>query len=313
MKKLRKIAMILLTTTLVVLGSNAFSQQDALYSQYMVNELVINPAYSGMRDVLNVSMVHRHQWVGLEGAPKTTTFSIQSPLRNENVALGLYIYNDQLGPLKDVGVMANYAYRIRMGQGRLSFGVQGGFIQQGVDVSMLNARDYDDFSVYNGTNTTFTPDVNFGVYYTARKWYAGISSKHLFERLFDINNQLDDSPYSSLSRHMYGTAGLILNLSDDLVLKPSTMVRYTRNAKVNIDINASLYYNDLFMLGASYRTLNNAVVLMGQLTVKENIRIAYSYDMQINALSSQTSGSHEISVAFDLDLYKRYQKSRRYF
>jgi type IX secretion system PorP/SprF family membrane protein len=313
MKKLRKIAMILLTATLVAVGGSAFSQQDALYSQYMVNELVINPAYSGMRDVMNVTMVHRHQWVGIEGAPKTTTFSIQSPMRNEKVALGLYIYSDQQGPLKDVGVMANYAYRIRMGRGRLSFGVQGGFIQQGVDVTMINTRDYDDFSAFSGMASTFTPDVNFGVYYTARNWYAGVSSKHLFERLFDINDQYDDSPYSSLARHIYGTAGMILNLGNDFVLKPSTMVRYTRNAKVNIDVNASLYYNDLFMLGASYRTLNNAIVLMGQLTVKENIRIAYSYDMQINALCAQTSGSHEISVAFDLDLYKRYEKSRRYF
>lgn len=310
---MRHIAIIILTATLVAFGNIAFSQQDALYSQYMINELVINPAYTGTRDVMNVTMVHRHQWVGIEGAPKTTTVSIQSPLQNERVAVAMYVYSDQTGPMKDVGVMANYAYRLRLGQGRLSFGVQGGFIQQGVDLSLLTARDYDDISIYNASATTYTPDVNFGIYYTTKRWFAGVSSKHLFERMFDINNQLDDSPYSSLSRHMYGTAGMVIDLTNDIVLKPSTLVRYTRNAKVNIDVNASLYYKELFMIGASYRTTNNAVVLMGQLTVKDNVRISYSYDMQINALSSQTSGSHEISVAFDLDLYNRYDKSKRYF
>jgi len=155
--------MTILTAVSLLAGLSAFGQQDALFSQYMFNQLIINPAYSGSRDVLTATLVHRDQWTGIEGAPKTSTFSVHTPLRNERVALGLYIYNDQLGPVKDLGVMANYAYRIRVGQGRLSFGLQGGFIQQGVDIQQLLTKDNYDYNVYNVPATQFTPDVNFGV------------------------------------------------------------------------------------------------------------------------------------------------------
>jgi len=313
MNALRKITITILTAISMLAGLSAFGQQDALFSQYMFNQLILNPAYSGSRDVLTATMVHRDQWSNIEGAPKTSTFSVQSPLRNENVALGLYIYNDQIGPLKNLGVMANYAYRIRMNSGRLTFGIQGGFIQQGVDLNMLNMKDQFDYNVLNVPSTQFTPDVNFGVYYTARNWYIGASSKHLFESLFSKESSTDDSPYAVLARHFYGTAGFIVDLGDDIVLKPSTMVSYTRNAPVSIDLNTNVYFKDKLMLGASYRTGRNAVVLLAEVTIKENLKLGYSYDILISELAQHAVGSHEFMLSWDFDLYKRYQKSKRYF
>lgn len=313
MNALKKILIVILTAVSTLVGLSAFGQQDALFSQYMFNQLIINPAYSGSRDVMTTTLVHRNQWNSIEGAPKTSTFSIHSPLRNESVALGLYVYQDQLGPLKNTGVMANYAYRIRMNSGRLTFGIQGGFIQQSVDMNMLNIKDQFDISLYDVPVTQFTPDVNFGVYYTARKWYVGASSKHLFESLFSKEETFDDSPYAVLARHFYGTAGFIIDVNDDIVIKPSTMISYTRNAPVSIDLNTNVFFRDAFMLGASYRTGRNAVVLLAEVTVKENLKIGYSYDILISELAQYAVGSHEFMLSWDFDLYKRYQKSKRYF
>lgn len=313
MNALRKITMTILTAVALLAGLSAFGQQDALFSQYMFNQLIINPAYSGSRDVLTATLVHRDQWTGIEGAPKTSTFSVHTPLNNERVALGLYIYNDQLGPVKDLGVMANYAYRIRVGQGRLAFGLQGGFIQQSVDLQQLLVKDNYDYNVYNVPATQYTPDVNFGVYYSTRKWYVGASSKHLFESLFSKDSYDDDSPYAILARHFYGTAGFVVDLGEDIVLKPSTMISYTRNTPVSIDINTNVYFKDKLMIGASYRTGRNAAVLLAEVTIKENVKLGYSYDIVLSKLAQHTVGSHEFSLSWDFDLYKRYEKSRRYF
>ena len=313
MSATRRIYMMIMIAVLLLTGFRAFAQQDALFSQYMFNQLIINPAYTGSRDVLTATLVHRNQWVGIEGAPKTSTVSIQTPLQNERVALGLFIYNDQLGPTKDLGVMANYSYRIRLRQGRLSFGLQGGVIQQGVDIQELLLKDQFDFSVLNVPATQFTPDVNFGIYYSARKWYAGVSSKHLFESLFSQESSIEDSPYAILARHFYGTAGFLIELGDGIVLKPSTLVSYTRNAPVTIDVNANLFINDKLEFGASYRTGRNALVFLAQVTIKDNLKLGYSYDVILNKLASQSVGSHEFSLSWDFDLYGRYDKSKRYF
>ncbi|HPE87615.1 MAG: type IX secretion system membrane protein PorP/SprF [Bacteroidales bacterium] len=313
MNALKKIIVVILTSVSLMAGFSAFAQQDALFSQYMFNQMILNPAYSGSRDVLTATLVHRNQWVGMDGAPLTSTFSVQTPLQNENVALGFLIYNDQLGATKDLGVMANYAYRIRVGQGRLAFGLQGGFIQQGVDLQKLLLKDQYDVNVFNVPATQFTPDVNFGVYYTGRNWYAGASSKHLFESLFSKEDNFEDSPYAILARHFYATAGFLIDLGDDIVLKPSALISYTRNAPVSVDINTNVFLKDKIMLGASYRTGRNAVVLLAEVTIREDLKIGYSYDVILNELSQHSMGSHEFMLSWDFDLYKRYEKSKRYF
>ncbi len=313
MNIIRKISIIILTAVSMLAGLSAFGQQDALFSQYMFNQLILNPAYSGSRDVMTTTLVHRNQWHSIEGAPQTSTFSIHSPLRNEKVAIGMSIYNDQLGPLKNIGVMANYAYRIRLDNGRLAFGVQGGFIQQNVDLNMLILKDQFDVSLYDVPAARFTPDFNFGVYYTARNWYVGASSKHLFESLFTKEDSFNDSPYSLLARHFYGTAGFLVKFGDDLVVKPSTVVRFTQNAPVSIDLNANVFFREDFMLGASYRTGRNAIVLLAEVTIKENLKLGYSYDILTSEFAQHAVGSHEFMLSWDFDIYKRYQKSRRYF
>ncbi|HPJ63363.1 type IX secretion system membrane protein PorP/SprF [Lentimicrobium sp.] len=300
---------------------SAMSQRDALYSQFMFNRLVINPGYTGSRDMLTMTLLNRYQWVGFgDGAPKTLTFSAHSPLRNENVALGMYVYADQTGPFTDVGFMGNYAYRVRLFKGILSLGLQAGFNQVNVDWDALEMRDGDDEVILNRPKNKLQPDANFGIYYYTRSYYLGVSSKQLFESQYgkvEFENGL--TSYATLARHFYGIAGLALPLSDNIVFRPGMMFKYTANAPLNMDLNASFLFNDVLWVGASYRTnknaitSKNAIVFMVELNLTDNWRLGYSYDAYLTEMKTHTQGSHEVMISYDMNLFKPRLLTPRYF
>ncbi|PKO97658.1 MAG: hypothetical protein CVU14_10160, partial [Bacteroidetes bacterium HGW-Bacteroidetes-9] len=188
------------------------AQRDALYSQFMFNRLVINPGYSGSRDMLTMTLLNRYQMVGFgQGTPRTLTFSAHTPLRNEKVGLGFYVYADQTGPFTDVGFMGNYAYRVRLFRGTLSMGLQAGFNQVNVDWDAVEMRDGDDPVILSRPKNKLQPDANFGVYYYTKLYYLGVSSKQLFESQYgkvEYDNGL--STYATLARHFYGIAGMAI-------------------------------------------------------------------------------------------------------
>lgn len=301
--------------------SYSFAQRDALYSQFMFNRLVINPAYTGSRDMLTMTLLNRYQWVGLgQGAPRTLTFSAQSPLRNQRVGIGFFVYTDQTGPFTDVGFMGNYAYRVRLFKGMLSMGIQAGFNQVNVDWSAIEMLDSDDEVMLARPENKLKPDANFGLYYYTKSYYLGISSKQLFESQYgkvELHN--GSSTYATLARHFYGMAGVAVPLSEKVVFRPAMMIKYTKNAPLNMDLNASFLFNDLFCLGASYRTnrqaitSSNAVVLMIELNLLKNWRLGYAYDANLNEMGTHTQGSHEMMIAYDLRLFKPRAIDSRYF
>lgn len=307
--------------SLILVTVSAMAQRDALYSQFMFNRLVINPGYSGSRDVLTMTLLNRYQWVGFgDGTPRTLTFSAHTPLRNENVGVGFYVYADQTGPFTDVGFMGNYAYRVKLLSGILSLGLQAGFNQVNVNWDELSVRDEDDQVTLARPNNKLQPDANFGIYYYTKSYYVGISSKQLFESQYgkvDFENGL--TTYATLARHFYGIAGMAVPLGDKFVFRPGMMLKYTENAPLNIDLNASFLFNNTFWLGASYRTnrnaitSKNAIVLMVEFNLNENWRIGYSYDTYLSEMKTYTQGSHEIMLSCDLSLFKPRMLTPRYF
>lgn len=306
---------------LFLVAASGMAQRDALYSQFMFNRLVINPAYSGSRDMLTMTLLNRYQWVGFgDGAPRTLTFSAHTPLRNENIGVGFYAYADQTGPFTDVGFMGNYAYRVKLLSGVLSLGLQAGFNQVNVDWDKLEVRDEDDQVTLSRPKNKLQPDANFGIYYYTKSYYVGISSKQLFESQYgkvDIEEGL--TTYATLARHFYGIAGLAIPLSDKIVFRPGMMFKYTENAPLNMDLNASFLFNNIFWLGASYRTnknaitSKNAIVLMIEFNLTENWRMGYSYDSYLNEMKTHSQGSHEIMLSYDLNLFKPRMLTPRYF
>ena len=301
------------TLLITMLGLGAFAQQDALFSQYMFNKLIINPAYAGSRDGLSMTLVGRRQWVGIDDAPQTLSFSIQSPLRNEHIGLGFYCYTDVLGPFQSSGAIGTFAYRLRLGRGHLSFGLQGGIKYNTFDINKITVPDQGDALLTDGYSKKVIPDANFGIYYNTNRFYVGLSSKHLFEAEYGyIENSLDESVYGTLMRHFYAMAGVAIPLSDHLVLRPSTLLKYTQNAPLQADINASLLINNVLWLGVSYRT-SRAVVFLAELVIAEKLRVGYSYDLYLNEIQHYNSGSHEIMLEYNIPVIKNRMLTPRYF
>lgn len=304
MKKL--ILIIVLFTSLA-----GFAQQDVLFSQYMFNKLTVNPGYAGSREVFSADVVYRYQWVGLEGAPKTLALSMHAPLRYDHIAVGGYIYSDQIGPVVDQGALLTYAYRINLPTGKLSFGLQAGIKYNNIDWNQIQLEDPD--FVFQGTQKSkVTPDANFGIYYYSNRVFAGISSKQLLQNEFAMTTVDGKQTYSKLLRHFYGMAGIAVPVSDMIVFRPSVLVKYVKDAPWQMDLNASFLFNDLFWLGTSYRT-DGDLVFLTEFNISRKYRIGYSYDVNVKDRIHYNSGSHEIRLGIDLDLLKNRMYTPRYF
>jgi type IX secretion system PorP/SprF family membrane protein len=302
----------LITIVFLLAGTCLYAQQDALFSQYMFNKLVINPAYTGTRDALSIAIVGRQQWAGIDGAPKTATFSIHSPLKNEKLGLGLYCYTDVLGPLQTSGAVGAFSYKFQWGPGKLSFGLQFGFKHMSVDWAKVQMPEENDVALTGQSGKNFVLDANFGLYYYSDNYYVGISSKHLLEQEIGTQELYDEQVASRLLRHLYGMAGLAIPLNQDLVLQPSILAKYVQNSPFQMDFNANLMIKEVFWLGFSYRT-ERTFVFLTEVLVKNRLRIGYSYDIFLNELSQYNKGSHEILVGFDFPVFKRRMENPRYF
>lgn len=296
---------------LVLMGTGLMAQQDALYNQYMFNMLVLNPGYAGTTEAMNLTFVDRQQWIGLDGAPHTSSFSIHSPLRNDKIGLGLYAYSDVLGPVKGTGALATYSYKIRIGEGKLSFGLQFGIKTEYIDWNKLDMPEYDG-SLSEIYKQNINLDANIGIYFYTDNYYVGVSSKQLLEKNIGGANFNGQNAYAKLLRHFYGMAGIAIPLNDNIVFKPAILVKYVKNAPVQFDFNASFLINDVLWLGTSYRT-KRTFVLMTEILISKGVRLGYSYDMFLNTLNVTNSGSHEIMLGLDLPVYNKRMKTVRYF
>jgi type IX secretion system PorP/SprF family membrane protein len=292
-------------------GTVAMAQQDALFSQYMFNKLVLNAGYTGSREVMSADLMDRYQWVGIAGAPKTITFSLHTPLRNEHIGLGFYVYSDQLGPTLDQGFMASYAYRLILPKGKLSCGFQAGFKYFSIDWEKIH-NENPDYMFQGSQQSKITPDANFGIYYYTNRMFAGISSKQLLQNEYGMVKTDGKTAYSRLLMHFYGMAGLAVPISEDVLFRPSTLIKYVKNAPLQMDLNASFLIKDLFWIGMTYRT-ENALVFMTEINLAKNLRLGYSYDVYLNQLVYYNKGSHEIRLGFDFDLFRNRMLTPRYF
>ncbi len=287
----------------------ADAQQDALFSQYMFNPFAINPGYAGSRDAVSGVLLHRNQWVGLDGAPKTTTLALHSPFKGKHFALGFNAFNESIGPSINNGAFMTYAYRMRMPVGRLAFGLRGGVFASRFDKGQLNYNDPGDQFDTDGVFQALAPSFDFGLYYSTNHIFVGASVSHLGE----IGASFDDQTQTNLelNRHYILSGGGAIELTKKLVYKPSVIVKYVAGAPISIDINSSFLINKVVWLGASYRT-NKSLVLITEFNITDFLRLGYSYDMIFNRLSSYNNGSHELFIGFDFAIKKQQSVSPRY-
>ena len=306
MKKIR------LAFLFLVVAIDLHAQQDIMISQYMFNGLFVNPAYAGSHKYYSAGIIHRRQWEGFSGAPKTSILAIDGPVKDRNMGIGGIIAHDKIGVTKQTDILATYSYYIKLGGGRLSFGAKAGFSNYSSALSGLTIWDQDDKVFANDKTSAWLPKFGAGAYYYSKNFFAGIAIPTLLAYDSRNNFNIDVSKSSFVRRHYFINAGYVITLNDQLKLKPSVMVKYQKAAPVEGDLNLNLFFNDLLCLGLSYRT-GDAILAIAEYQVNNKLRIGYSFDYTTSKLSKFNTGSHEIMIAYDFgeDLLKI--KTPRYF
>ena len=296
-----------------------FAQQLPQFSQYMFNTISVNPAYAGSRETISVVGLHRSQWVGLEGGPSTQTLSIHSPLKNEQLGLGLSIINDQLGYENFVFVYGDFSYTIQTSENiKLAFGLKGGFTHYNLDtVGFLDEEQVYSDPFFSDISSRWNPNIGVGLFLHSNKWYVGLSAPRILNTDYNLRGNQDAGPeYLALERiGYYLTGGYVFELNKDLKLKPSALFKVTNGAPVSFDINANLLFYEKFWVGAGYR-YNQDTTTLGALVdfqVSQQLRIGYSYEYFLSDLRPYTSGTHEILLMFEVYKPRKRIKSPRYF
>ncbi|WP_345094837.1 type IX secretion system membrane protein PorP/SprF [Flavobacterium chungnamense] len=294
---------------MLLMGLVSYSQQDAQYTQYMYNTINVNPAYAGSRGVLSVFGLHRTQWVGLDGAPTTNAFSINSPINNSNLGVGLSFVNDKIGPTVENTISADLSYTIKTSETyKLSFGIKGTANLFNLDINKLKVQNQGDPLLQN-LNNNFSPNVGAGVYFHSDKSYLGVSVPNFFE-----TKRYDDNDIAVYKERMnlYLIGGYVFDLSSNLKFKPAFLTKVVEGAPLQLDLSGNFLINEKFVLGAAWRW-SAAVSAMAGFQVSDGLYIGYGYDLETTKLANYNSGSHEIFLRFEL--FKRQDRivSPRFF
>jgi type IX secretion system PorP/SprF family membrane protein len=293
----------------------AFAQQLPQFTQYMFNTISINPAYAGSRETFSAIGLHRSQWVGLEGGPETQTLSMHTPLRNENVGLGLSFINDKLGYENFSYIYGDFSYTIQTGvNSKLAFGLKAGFTHYSLDEELLTDPSVVNDPFFNDVSNRWSPNVGAGLYWHSQRWYVGLSAPRILNTDYNKgrNGTLD---YVALERiSYYVTGGYVFDLSETTKLKPSVLLKATNGAPLSFDISANFLFNETIWLGAGYRINENAAAIGGiaDFQISKQMRIGYAYEYPISDLRPYTSGTHEVLLMFEVFKSRRI-KSPRYF
>lgn len=292
------------------------AQQDPHYTQYMYNMNVVNPAYAGSKENLSGAILYRQQWVGIEGAPKTATFSFHSPV-GKNVGLGLSAISDKIGPVAENNIYADLSYTLRLGNGHnLAFGLKSGFTFQNVGLFSEIGNGFvvqpDDNAFGTNTNNTYF-NIGTGIFYYTQKYYVAFSVPNMINSTHLELTENDESyEFGNETEHYFLTGGYVFDLSSNTKFKPSLMLKSAFNAPTSLDVSANFLFFEKFEAGATYR-LDDSIGAMLNFAVTPGIRIGYAYDHVMSDLNTTTSASHEFMLLFDLNFPKKVSVSPRFF
>lgn len=283
---------------------SAFSQFNAQFSQYMLNQSVINPAAAGESGMIDVVGQHRIQWIGMPNGGRTTNFSINSPLKIEKSlhGMGINFYNDKVGQFTNQGAHLKYAFKKKIGNGLFSLGTEIGFLSIGFNGDSVQAHpitlgEYHDLTsdgdIPKGAVSGISFDLGFGAWYSTPKSYIGVSYKHLNQPTVHWGETTEFKQKGLL----FLTAGTSLNIAESkIVVKPSTLFK-SDFITWQCDLTTKLEFDEKYWGGLSYR-FQDAVVVFGGINIAGGLSLGYSYDLPTTQILSVSSGSHEIVLAY---------------
>lgn len=306
---MKTIKLILAGLIIMISSNTIIAQQDPHFTQYFDNMLFVNPAYAGSNGMLNMTALHREQWIGFDGAPRSTTFSIHSPTSYESVGLGLTAVNDMAGPLRQSMVYGDFSYTLRFknSKSKLAFGAKAGFNAINVNREVLVTTLENDPKLSQNTRNNINPNFGFGVYYHNPKFFVGLSVPKLIERAYD-----NLSSTNLERRHLFGIIGGIIDLNAEWKFRPTAQLKMTTGAPVSIDISAAGIYQDKIWIGAMYRW-NAAAGAFFQFQLNPQFRIGLACDFGVTRINKYNTGTFEVMLSYDFSFKKDGVRSPRYF
>jgi len=271
------------------------AQQLPQYTQYMLNQMAINPGYAGTEEFPEVRSNNRQQWVGVVDAPRTYMLTLNGPIKSKHMGIGMSVYTDIVGPTRRTGVNASYAYHLKLQEDMtLSMGLTAGLLQWGIDGNKLTIREEDDPSLSSVYQTTILPDFGAGLYLRkAKQYYVGISIPQLYQApigLYDAS-----SKESRIVTHFNINGAYTFSLNEEFVIEPSFLLKYVKPASPVLDIGARVIYKDELWAGLTYRSRDAFCFLLGYM-FKNYLMVGYSYDFTTSNVRKYSSGTHEIML-----------------
>jgi type IX secretion system PorP/SprF family membrane protein len=299
---MNRVVKILILILFIGLTYRVAGQQSPMYTQYMFNKFIYNPAVAGTYNYYQIRSNHRFQWIGMPDAPLTNTLSFYGPHAKLPMGYGGYLYYDVTGPTSKAGLTGSYAYNISVTDDiRVSMGVSFGIMQFKVDGTQINLKDKSDLAL-QGTVNSIVPDANFGVYMYASNFYAGFSTSQLINTKLRFYEQA--TSLNKLKSHFYFTGGYIWEINNQFTVEPSAMLKGTAPKQIQVDFNTRVIYLDMVWAGLSYRSKDALSFLVGY-TYDNKIYFGYSYDFTVTELRKYNSGTHEIMIGYRFNDIKR--------
>ena len=288
---MKKTGLIFICLLLVVLAN---AQQLPHYSQYMLNDYVMNPAIAGSKNFTEAKTNTRYQWVGVTDAPRTYIMSVSGAMKDKPMGIGGYMFSDITGPTRRTGISLSYAYHLKLNEKmKLGLGLAAGILQFAVDAGKITLHDINDVAISSGIQSVIVPDFGFGTYIYNDDYYFGVSVPQIYPSKL---NFFDYASKSKLVTHIYATGGYKFKINDDFALQPTTLVKFVNPAPVQIDLGARVIYKQKVWLGTGYRTSDAITALVGY-TYQDNLTIGYSYDFTTSNLKKYSSGTNEVYLA----------------
>ncbi|MFH1321866.1 MAG: type IX secretion system membrane protein PorP/SprF [Bacteroidota bacterium] len=288
------------------------AQQDPMVSQYMFNINLMNPAYAGCHPYPNATVIYRKQWLGFSGAPTSQFASFDAPIGGKNIGLGLQFTRDVVGITERTDINGDYSYHLKLDNAKLAMGLRTGLSYYRAELSELKVWDEGDDVYRQSTVTAIVPNFGTGLYYYTDKYFAGLAIPHIinYEPGTTLNIKTAKAPHQV--RHYYITGGYVYSVNENVILKPSFLLKYVPNTPAEVDINLNVLLKQVIWLGVSYRSGDSFVGLV-EFQINKQLRLGYAHDFTISCLRHYNSGSHEIIVSYDLGKEAVKMKTPRFF
>lgn len=302
-------SLIIISMIFFSVAFSAKAQQEPQYTNYMFNQQPNNPAYTGSKGKASATLLTRLQWVGLDGAPRTTSFSFQTPLPRNKMGLGLTVISDEHGPVQNLYVNADYAYHIAINKvNRIAFGLSVGFYNYHVSLNQVPINSaavmgQNDAAFDNAYQNNFQPNVGVGIYYYGSRLTAGISSPKLLSSRLSTSSD-NQIAATGLRQHYFIMANYVIPLSETVNFRPGFSEKLVHGAPPSTDLTAQFSFKEIIVAGATYR-IGDAVAALVALQATSQILVGYSYDYATTTLNDFNRGTHEFFLTYSFQFPKK--------